>query len=827
MALRSSGGRLRGLNLAWIGLVALAAACAPPPLPPAEAPSPVALETLRRTEMMFLYPERLDRRMLVGALDALEARFDAVRFDDGGDGAAEGRLHVGDHVAIVPLNGRFDSRRYLQVLGQALRFVDEHLSEQEREDARFDGEDEEPTLEMLALRGALRSLDPYSTIFSGRTTEDFQIRFSGKLSGIGSRIGRRDGHLTAMKVFPKSPAARGGLQDGDWILKIDGDPTQPLSLSEAVDRIRGKAGTRIVLGVQRRDKETKEDERLDVEIVRGEVDVPNVEARLLDGNVGYAEIASVSRTTASEFRQKVIDLGEIQGLVLDLRSNSGGSMLAAQQLADMFLSQQLIVRVVGRQGRPTGPQNRAIANRRVVFDLPVVILVSGATASAAEILSGALAPLGSVTIVGQKTFGKGVIQQVLPLPEENLLKLTVAEYLLSEDRAVHGRGIVPDIELAPVPDKRLGRLGSIENGAIAYVREAGENDEFPIEVARLLLTQPRAAALQQIGELANQGLREALAEHGVAWEAPVGLPAELPRQLGVRLEHGPLAAGEKARLDLVVHNPNPFVVPAAWAVLEASAAEYLSNRIAVLGDIPAGGEARASLEVEPPAGVSADQHPLTVHVASGNRTLQAAERVLSVVGQAPVVAIDVTRAAGEDGDMLEVVIRNTGTHPTGALLVAVPGANRSIEQLAPGAEERVELALSANPASVNVTLSGPWVRRRVEIPIPDQTVHVSLPDVRIARARRFGGDQLRVDVADPQGLHEGWIRLGRVEDDEEEERDEDRPRSPDQKVAYADWAGRPSGQIVAALAGGEQNLTVKIETAAGISVWDMRLLAAQ
>ena len=188
---------------------------------------------------------------------------------------------------------------------------------------------------MLALRGALRSLDPYSTIFSGRTTEDFRIRFSGKLSGIGSRIGRRDGHLTAMKVFPKSPAEKGGLRDGDWILTIDGDPTQPLSLSEAVDRLRGKAGSRVLLGVQRSDEE-KDDQRLEIEIVRGEVQVPNVEARMLDDSrIGYAEIASVSRTTSTEFRKKVIDLGEIEGLVLDLRSNSGGSMLAAQQLADL------------------------------------------------------------------------------------------------------------------------------------------------------------------------------------------------------------------------------------------------------------------------------------------------------------------------------------------------------------------------------------------------------------------------------------------------------------------------------------------------------------
>ncbi len=202
--------------------LSLALACATPGLPDGPMAGTVTHSALKRTEEFYLYPERLDRRVMVGALDALENRFDSVRFD-ADSGADYGTLSVGDESVRVPLDSEFDAEHFEVVLGSALHFVESRLGVEANRD-------EDTSLELISLRGALNALDRYTTVFSGRGSQDFQIRFSGKLQGIGARIGRRDGHLVAVRVFPDSPAERAGVRDGDAILYIDGDPTRPLSV---------------------------------------------------------------------------------------------------------------------------------------------------------------------------------------------------------------------------------------------------------------------------------------------------------------------------------------------------------------------------------------------------------------------------------------------------------------------------------------------------------------------------------------------------------------------------------------------------------------------
>src|SRR5574338_154635 len=198
-------------------LLFLAGCATVPALPNQEAKLAITRDALQQTGQLYLWPDRLDQRMLSGALDALEQRFDRVRFDANGD---EGVLEVNGASVRVPLDPKFDPDDYREILARALAFTSAHLDEPLEPD-----ED----LEHIALRGALGSLDRFSTIFSGRSSEDFRIRSEGRLSGIGARIGRRDGDLIAVRVFPGSPASKGGLKDGDAILSIDGDPTRPLS----------------------------------------------------------------------------------------------------------------------------------------------------------------------------------------------------------------------------------------------------------------------------------------------------------------------------------------------------------------------------------------------------------------------------------------------------------------------------------------------------------------------------------------------------------------------------------------------------------------------
>ena len=534
--------------LASLGLV-IGAACVAPSLPLGQGTTSLTAATLTTTNELYFYPERLDRRVVIGALDALEKRFDPVRFQVD-DGASHGVLFVGESRARVPLDGPLDPASLDQLLGRALHFVAAELSEEANRD-------EDSDLELIALRGALRSLDRYSTIFSGQGTDDFRIRFSGKLSGIGARIGRRDGDLTAVRVFPDSPADKAGLKDGDALLYIDGDPTRPLTVREAVSRIRGKAGTWVRFGVQRGEDELK------ISVKRGEVVVPSVESRDLGDGIGYLRITSVSRSTVEEFEGKLDKLGRLQGLVLDLRGNTGGHMMAAAQLADLFLTEDTIVRVVDREGgRLSGVKTRALASPKRLVEVPVVVLVDPSTASAAEIVSGAIAPLDDVTLVGQKTFGKGVIQRVLPLPEENLLKLTVGEYLLSNDRQIHKIGITPDIVLFPVSSQRLNGLARVPNGSIPYVRKQGEDDTFPIDLAKQLLVQEHPEALIEARGTSGATIEKSLAELGVEWSgAQVEAPENgLPVPLSIELEPKTLVGGSKTTVRVRVRNPNDFAI---------------------------------------------------------------------------------------------------------------------------------------------------------------------------------------------------------------------------------------------------------------------------
>lgn len=753
---------------------------APVALQQERAPTDLTLEALRRTQAFYLHPERIDGRMLSGALDALELRFDSVRFDE-----ATGVLEVGRSRAVVPVWDGFELERFRSLLGRALYFVGAHLQEPLEE-----GE----TLQLVALNGALAALDRYSTVFSGRGTEDFRIRFSGKLQGIGARIGRRDGHLTAVTVFPGSPAEKGGLKDGDALRTIDGDPTQPLSVGEAVGRIRGEPGSPVVLGVLRGERE------LDVSITRGEVAIPSVEAKLRESGVGYARIFSVSRATAREFRTKVQELGLIDGLILDLRGNSGGSMSASAQLADFFLSQSLIMRVVNRNREPHNPQSRRVANPDVIFHFPVTVLVDPMTASAAEILSGAIAPLERVHLMGQTTFGKGVIQQVMPMPGENLLKITVGEYLLSSDRVVHETGIDPDTELFPVPDSMLSRLAHVPEGAIPYIRQAGEDDTFPTEAAEILLSHAGPDPAAEIRQRALGGIAEQLVEHGIAFEPPrPELPGDI-LPLEVRVSAPDLRAGEAGTVQIDVRNPNEVAIPNLWLAAEAPVA-YLQNKLVALGTLPPGGLHSATLEVTPPEGLSAPEHPFDLYLASGSQPLQKEPVRLTVEARVPELVISVEPLPDQ---RIRVRVENRGEHGAGTFLIGVPGATRSFEALDPGASEEVELQLTANPDDVSVTLAGPWARRRIAIPIPSEATTVSPPALDVEPAELEGRPTVRITARDPGGLERAWLTLD------------------GQKALYVAWGGEAEGSFGADLPTGRAEVGVKIRTQSGVSVLDVR-----
>jgi C-terminal peptidase prc len=687
---------------------------------------------------------------------------------------------------------------FRDLLGQALAFVRSELGPE----ALAEVENRGTNLEIIALNGGLAALDRYSTIFSGQGTDDFRIRFSGKLHGIGARIGRRDGNLTAVLVFPDSPAQLGGLQDGDAIMEIDDKPTRPLDVEEAVALIRGPSGSEVVLGVRRAGEE------FDVAITRGEVIVPSVEARSLGEGVGYARIFQVSRSTPQEFFEKVTALGELDGLVLDLRGNSGGSMLAAAAVADFFVGEGTIVRVVGRNGAPSdGVRDSAMANEDVAFRFPVAILVDGGTASAAEILSGALEPLSRVTLIGQTTFGKGLVQRVVPIPEKNLLKLTVAEYWLSEDRAINKKGIQPQIELYPVSVERPGGLANVPEGAIPYLRPTDEDDTFPIDVASAVVQRGRATGEREMREQALARIRESLDGLGIRWEDPE-LPAYLPHALGIEPVELQLVAGEPAGVRIRVTNPNPFAVPNAWLAL-ASPLPFLGGKVVPLGTLGPGEARVGEIRVTTPDGVSLSELPLIVNVASGSRPLESQRLVVNARSEIPNLEIEVLRA---DAETLELEVRNRGAHPAGQLRILVPSASRSFENLAPGESLRAELPLAGEVDRVVVAVIGSGVQRGIEIPVPalaGERITVSPPGLLLQKQRGFRGSHVRVAASASEGLRQGWIKID------------------GEKKSYVSWHGTGIGELTASLHEGSGSVQAMVETTSGVSVVDSRFLAEE
>ncbi len=783
----------RSARVLSVVLLAFALGCASAgTLPADQAPLVVTKDALTQTENFYLWPDRLDQRMVVGALDGLEANFDSIVFESEA-GSAEGVLTVNEASVRVPLDPDFDADRYRDVLSRAIRFTEINLP---------DPIDPDNDLEHIALRGALGALDPYSTVFSGRGSEDFKIRFEGKLSGVGARIGRRDGDLTAIRVFPGSPAEKGGLKDGDAILYIDGDPTQPLSVEEAVSRIRGRSGSPVSLGVQRGSDDKKE--RLDLEITRGEVMIPSVESKLLPGErrIGYAQVYQVSRETAQEFQDRVSELGQLDGLVIDMRGNTGGSMVAAAQLADLFLDSQMIVRTVTREGLAPDARSRMTADPDVLFDMPLAILVDPQTASAAEIISGALEPLGNVTLVGQTTFGKGLVQQVMPMKDQNLLKLTVAEYLLSDDRAINKKGIEPGVPLFPVSDSRLGALANVPADAIPYVRGAGDDDAFPVDVGASLLREPREPALAGVRARSYADIATHLAKLGVTWSAQrePGDPP-LAKPLEVALVAPTLVSGEPGKVRVTVTNPNDFALADVWVALEGSA-QYLDNKVAGLGAIAAHGSASAEIDVAPPDGISVEHHPIDVLVAAGDRPLAKERRTLHVSVQPPQLAVEIVRSSPLE---LKVVLVNNGAHAARSLTVAVPGATRSFDVLEPGARQELVLPLAESPKTIAIAQLGPWAQRRIEVPIPQESASYTAPFVTVAESSQNIGLRARTDV----GLRDGWISID------------------GQKKAFVDFAGAREGSLDLPLGSGEHDVVAKIETADGVSVIDVRRLTRE
>ena len=320
--------------------------------------------------------------------------------------------------------------------------------------------------EYRAIEGMVKSLDGNSAFMPPHEFREMQEETRGSFGGIGIRIGVEDGQVVIVEPMEGTPASKAGLKQGDRIIKIDGQPTQGLTLQEAIRRMRGPVGSRLVLGIIRSGGVEPEE----VSLTRAKIELKTVESQLLDGRIGYLKVRGFHETTLQETEKALNQLAQqkMEGLVLDLRNNPGGLLSQSVKVCNLFVDEGLIV--VSTEGRVRNQNSRFMANGGGQYrQYPMIVLINAGSASGSEIVAGALQDLQKATVIGTKSYGKGSVQTIFPLQDGSGLRLTTAHYFTPSGRNIDHVGIVPDIELSNEgkEDRQLDMAHAIMKEALA------------------------------------------------------------------------------------------------------------------------------------------------------------------------------------------------------------------------------------------------------------------------------------------------------------------------------------------------------------------------
>ncbi|MYM63610.1 S41 family peptidase [Pseudomaricurvus sp. HS19] len=335
---------------------------------------------------------------------------------------------------------------------------------------------DDKTLLEYAIKGMLSELDPHSSYLNADSFGDLQENTTGEFGGLGIEVGMENGFVKVVAPMDGTPAAKAGVQPGDLIIKLDDKPVKGMGLGDAVDLMRGPKGTDITLTIVREGV----DQPFELVITRAIIKVESVRANLLEDDYGYLRIAQFQLSTGADTARAVNKLltenPKLRGLIIDLRNNPGGVLQASVEVADTFLESGLIVYTEGRV------QNADIRYEAKPGDLtqgmPIVVLINDGSASASEIVAGALQDHRRAVILGTQSFGKGSVQTVIPLSEEAAIKLTTALYFTPNGRSIQAQGIVPDIEVERAKVTALQpRLLTTEADLSGHLDNANGGDE--------------------------------------------------------------------------------------------------------------------------------------------------------------------------------------------------------------------------------------------------------------------------------------------------------------------------------------------------------------
>ncbi|WP_336055227.1 S41 family peptidase [Nitratireductor sp. CH_MIT9313-5] len=361
-----------------------------------------------------------------------------------------------------------------------------------------------------AINGMLTSLDPHSSYLNAEAAQDMRVQTKGEFGGLGIEVTMENELVKVVAPIDDTPAARAGILSGDLIEKIDGEEVRGMTLSDAVDLMRGPVNTPIELSILREGVAKP----LEITIIRDIVKVKAVKYRV-EEDVGYLKITSFTEKTTNDLKEAIKAIKEevseedLKGFVLDLRLNPGGLLDQAVNVSDAFLERGEIVSTRGREAEDISRYDSRAGD--LVDGKPLIVLINGGSASASEIVAGALQDHRRATVVGTQSFGKGSVQTIIPLGENGALRLTTALYYTPSGQSIQGKGITPDIKVEqPLPDDLAGRdltrgesdlRGHIQgeeeseegSGSIAYVPQDPEEDEqlrFALELLRGEKTDP-------------------------------------------------------------------------------------------------------------------------------------------------------------------------------------------------------------------------------------------------------------------------------------------------------------------------------------------------
>jgi len=366
----------------------------------------------------------------------------------------------------------------LKVYTEALTLVEKNYVE----------EVEQKDLVYSSIKGMLNSLDPHSAFMTPEMYREMQVDTKGEFGGLGIQIGIKDGMLTVIAPLEDTPAFRAGIKAGDKILKINDELTKDMSLHDAVSKMRGVPKTSVRITIIREGwKETK-----DFTIVREIIKIKSVKSKLLDDRIGYIKLIQFQEQTAEDLSKafKILEQENMNSLILDMRNNPGGLLNSAVDVSSFFLpADKLIVYIEDRDGKKVEYNSSGVEGSASDVELPMIVLVNEGSASASEIVAGALKDWSRAVVIGTSTFGKGSVQSVVPLSDGSALRLTTAMYYTPKGISIQTTGIIPDIVVKQVlKEGEQGRPiirekdleGHLQNGELFFEEE--KTEMIPIKI---------------------------------------------------------------------------------------------------------------------------------------------------------------------------------------------------------------------------------------------------------------------------------------------------------------------------------------------------------